>query len=107
MMETPTVSVVLPVLNERGYIRDALDSLLAQDYAGLHEILVVDGGSTDGTVKIVERAGGIVRLLPNPRVTAAAGMNVGIAEARGDLVVRADAHSLYASDYVSSCVRAL
>ena len=45
----PHVSVVLPTLNERAYIRDCLDSLLVQTYPGLDEILVVDGGSTDGT----------------------------------------------------------
>ena len=36
----PTVSVVLPPLNERGFIRDCLDSLTAQDYPGLIEVLV-------------------------------------------------------------------
>lgn len=101
------VSVVLPALNERRYIRDCLDSLLAQDYNDVVEILVVDGGSTDGTREIVLSHGDTVRLVDNPRVTAAAAMNVGIAEAKGEIIVRADAHTLYATDYVRRCVEVL
>jgi succinoglycan biosynthesis protein ExoA len=101
------VSVVLPTLNERHYIRDCLDSLLAQDYEGLVEILVVDGGSTDGTREIVVAEGEPVRLVDNPRVTAAAAMNIGIGEAKGDIVCRADAHTLYRQDYVTRCVQVL
>jgi len=102
-----SVSVVLPTLNERGYIRDCLASLLAQEGCVIDEILVVDGGSTDGTQAIVESLAPIVRLVPNPRVTAAAAMNIGLAEARNDLVVRADAHTLYDADYVARSLAAL
>ena len=102
----PSVSVVLPTLNERAFIRDCLDSLLHQDYP-VGQILVVDGGSTDGTRAIVASSSPRVRLLDNPRVTAAAAMNVGIAAATGDVVCRADAHALYATDYVRQCVAAL
>ena len=101
------VSIILPTLNERSFIRDCLDSLLAQDHGDIVEILVVDGGSTDGTRAIVERAGPPVRLVDNPRVTAAAAMNIGIGEAKGDVICRADAHSLYARDYVRRCVEVL
>jgi glycosyltransferase involved in cell wall biosynthesis len=103
----PTVTVVLPTLNERPYIRDCLDSLLAQDYPDVLEILVADGGSEDGTRALVTASGDRVRLLDNPRVTAAAAMNVGIAEAKGQIVCRADAHTLYAPDYVRRCVETL
>ena len=107
MMAHPTVSIVLPTLDERSYIRDCLDSLAAQDLPSIIEILVCDGGSKDGTRDIVEQYGGTVRLLDNPGVTAAAGMNTGIAAATGDIVCRADAHSLYATDYVRRCVEVL
>jgi len=103
----PTVSVVLPTLNERGFIRDCLDSLLAQDYSFVLEILVCDGGSTDGTRELAKVASPVVRLVDNPGVTAAAGMNVGIREAAGEVICRADAHTLYAHDYISRCVAAL
>ncbi len=103
----PPVSVVLPTLNERHHIRDCLDSLLAQDYPNLSEILVVDGGSSDGTVELVQSIGAPVRLVENPRVTAASAMNIGLAEATNDLIVRVDAHTLYATDYVAASVDAL
>lgn len=103
----PTVSIVLPTLNERSYIRDCLDSLRGQDYASLVEILVCDGGSTDGTRDIVQHAGWPVRLVDNFGVTAAAAMNVGLSTAVGEIVVRADAHTIYAQDYVARSVDAL
>lgn len=100
----PPITIILPTLNERGHIRDCLDSLYAQDYPSIVQILVVDGGSTDGTRDIVEQEGGRVRLIDNPRVTAAAAMNIGIALCHTERYVRVDAHTLYASDYVSRSV---
>ena len=103
----PPVSVVLPTLNERGYVTDCLTSLLAQDYPAIDEILVVDGGSDDGTQAIAESFGGPVRVVDNPRVTAAAAMNVGLAAAASELIVRVDAHTVYDVDYVRRSIEAL
>jgi cellulose synthase/poly-beta-1,6-N-acetylglucosamine synthase-like glycosyltransferase len=110
----PTVSIVLPTLNERGYLRDCLDSLVAQDYEQVIEVLVVDGGSSDGTRALAEAVGAraeavgpVVRVLDNPKVSAAAALNVGWRAAAGEIVVRADAHALYAPDYVRRCVAVL
>jgi GT2 family glycosyltransferase len=103
----PTVSIILPTLNERRFIADCLDSLLAQDYPHVVEILVADGGSTDGTREIVDRAGPPVRLLANPRVSAAGGLNVALASATAEVVCRADAHTVYDHDYVTRCVAVL
>jgi succinoglycan biosynthesis protein ExoA len=101
------ISVVLPTLDEREHITDCLDSLLRQDCEDIVEILVVDGGSTDGTRELAAARGAAVRVLDNPRVSAAAAMNEGIAAARGDVICRADAHTLYEADYVSRCVEVL
>ena len=103
----PPVSVVLPTLNERGYVTDCLTSLLAQDYPAIDEILVVDGGSDDGTQAIAESFGGPIRVVDNPRVTAAAAMNVGLAAAANELIVRVDAHTVYDVDYVRRSIEAL
>ena len=107
MSDGPTVSVILPTLNERAFIHDCLDTLVAQEYPDVVEILVVDGGSADGTRDIAGSFGEPVRVVDNPRTTAAAALNIGLAEAKGDLVVRVDAHTLYAPGYVRGCVDAL
>ena len=101
------VSIVLPTFNEQHYLRDCLDSLVAQDSPEIDEILVVDGGSTDATREIANSFAPLVKVVDNPGITAAAAMNVGIASAANDLVVRADAHTVYARDYVTASLAAL
>ncbi len=101
----------MPVRNEARHVRRSLCALLAGDYlAERMEVLVVDGGSTDGTRGLVS---GIalsdrrVRLLANPAGTTPAGLNVGLRDARGEVIVRLDGHTLPGPDYVRSCVDAL
>jgi len=106
-MNEPTVSIVLPALNEESFIEPCLDSLLSQTYPSIVEVLVVDGGSTDRTREMVAEHGPPVRLIDNPRVTAAAAMNIGIDQARGEVICRADAHAKYAEDYIERCVAVL
>lgn len=101
------MSIVLPTLNERSFIRDCLDSLAAQDYDHVVEILVCDGGSTDGTRAIVEAYGDHVRVVDNPGITAAAALNLGLRTMRGEIYCRGDAHTLYEPDYVRRCVELL
>jgi glycosyltransferase involved in cell wall biosynthesis len=103
----PTVSIVLPALDEREHITDCLESLLAQDYDEIVEILVVDGGSRDGTHNLAVARGAAVRVLDASGVAAAEAMNAGIAAARGDVICRVGAHSRYETDYVRRCVAAL
>jgi len=98
------VTVIIPTLNEKDHIQSCLESLQSQDYSQIIEILVVDGGSVDGTQDIVLAAGGRVRLIENPRMTAAAAMNIGIQNCSTDVFVRIDAHTQYATDYVSRSV---
>ncbi len=98
------VTVILPTLNEQAFILECLDSLQRQDYPAIVEILVVDGGSTDGTQAIVRAVSGPIRLIDNPEMTVAAAMNLGIANCGTGVFVRVDCHSLYADDYVSRSV---
>jgi len=110
-MELPTVTVVIPVRNEANFIRACLDSVVANDYPRDRlEVLVVDGASSDGTRSIVEeyaRRYPFIRLLDNPRRIPAAALNVGLEHARGDVIVRMDAHTVYAPDYIRKCVELL
>lgn len=103
----PTVTVVIPVLNEERHIERCLEALDAQSYPNVVEVLVVDGGSTDRTCDLVRHRGGRNRVLSNPRRIQSAALNVGLAEARGDILVRVDGHCVVAPDYVERCVSAL
>jgi hypothetical protein len=82
--------------------------VLASDYpAERLEILVVDGMSGDGTRAIVDGYAArcpALRVLDNPATITPAALNRGIGEARGEWVVRVDAHARLAPDYISQCV---
>jgi len=105
------VSLIVPCRNEQRFIEHLLDSLISQDYATLQlEILVVDGMSIDGTREIIQEYAkkySRIRLVDNPRHIIPAAMNIGIDKAKGDIIMKMDAHSAYPKNYVSKCVDAL
>lgn len=107
----PMVSVIMPVYNEQKWIARAVRGVLANDYPGDRlELLVVDGRSTDETREIVrslQREDPRVRILDNPKRQKSAALNLGIAESRGDVLIRVDAHAEYPEDYVSRLVEGL
>jgi succinoglycan biosynthesis protein ExoA len=104
----PRVSVIIPVLNEERYIGDCLRTILAQDYPrDLMEILVVDGMSTDHTCEIVQslaREDNRIRLLLSPQRRTPFSMNIGVAAATGEVLVRVDGHSVVGTDHVRRLV---
>ncbi len=104
-MTEPTVTVVVPTFREEVHIDRTLDAVRAQTYPEIVEVLVVDGRSDDRTREFARRAGAIV--LDNPDRVQAAALNVGIAAATGDVIVRVDGHCTLAADYVERCVDAL
>ena len=107
----PFVSIVVPCRNEERYLGACLDSILAGDYPPDRlEVLVVDGMSDDRTREILGRYTArhpFIRRLDNPQRITPAALNVGIRAARGDVIMRMDAHVLYPSTYVSQLVAAL
>lgn len=109
-MEYPSVAVMLPVLNEETFIDACLESLAKQDYEGPLEILVAEGGSTDDTL---ERLGlwseriPRLRVFDNPDRKQSHGLNLLAAVTTADILVRADAHTTYARDYIQRSVVAL
>lgn len=107
------VSVVMPVRNEARHVTATLEALASQTYPPSRlEILVVDGQSEDATRTIVtsfaERRPHLqLHLLDNPERTIPTGMNLGIAAATGDVIIRMDGHTVPAPDYVEACLEAL
>jgi len=103
---SPTVTVAIPVLNEEACIERCLDAVDRQTYPGIVEVLVVDGGSTDATVRLARRHPR-VRIVVNPQRIQACALNLALAQSTGALFVRVDGHCEIADDYVSQCVAAL
>lgn len=105
------LSVICPIYNEEKYIAQFLDSLLQQDYPQEDlEILLVDGMSKDRTREIL--AGytdkyPFIRLIDNPNKIVPYAMNRGIDAAKGDVIMRLDAHASYQPDYFSVLVSGL
>lgn len=109
----PAVSIIVPCRNEAGAIEVFLCNLLDQEsLSGGREveILIADGRSDDGTRAIIEEvAAGDHRviLIDNPGRIVSTGLNTAIRAARGEIIIRMDAHTEYAPDYVQQCVDTL
>jgi glycosyltransferase involved in cell wall biosynthesis len=105
----PFVTVIVPCRNEERRIASCLESILANDYPKERmEILVLDGMSEDRTRKIVQeyaRRDTRVRLVDNPQKHIPVAMNIGIREARGERILKMDAHSTYQPEYILRCVQ--
>ncbi|MGH8100924.1 MAG: glycosyltransferase family 2 protein, partial [Chthoniobacterales bacterium] len=100
------VSIIIPCYQERNFIRGCLESVLAfaLPEGTTTEVLVFDGHSTDGTREIAEQVAtedSRVRVYDNPGRIQSTALNIGIPMARGDYVMRLDAHSVYPRDYLS------
>lgn len=98
-MKLPLVSIVMPTWNSERFVAEAIHSLINQTYPNL-ELIVVDGGSTDRTLNIVESyVGGEednlkVIKLPREEGTMPKSLNRGLKEASGDFIARMDADDI-------------
>ena len=93
----PLVSVVIPVFNGEAFLREAVQSVLAQKYSPI-EIIIVDDGSTDGTATVARSLPETVRYLHQTNKGPAAARNRGIEHAQGSLIAFADADDLWPAD---------
>lgn len=109
----PFVSIIVPCYNEEATIRLLLEALLAQTYPRSQmEVIIADGLSQDRTRAIIadfqkEHGDLALRVVDNERRTIPAALNTAIGVARGQIILRLDAHALPAPDYVERCVRNL
>ena len=108
-----TVTVILPVRNEEKFIEQSLGAVLSQDYpVEKLQVLVADGMSTDRTHEIVAKLGAqhpepTFNIIDNPNQIVPTGLNLALQEAKGDIIIRVDGHTIIAPDYVQQCVNAL
>lgn len=108
----PSVTIIVPALNEEKHIREAIGSLIPQNGDLDYELIVLDGGSTDCTPSIVCEMAAInprIRLEPNPGRYQSAAVNRGakIAQAKSGIIIRADSHAEYPPNFVVGLIREL
>jgi succinoglycan biosynthesis protein ExoA len=111
-MTAQLVSIIVPCRNERAHVATFAASALAQTLpAGWTlEIVVADGLSDDGTRDVlaaIAAADRRLRVVDNPAQIVSTGLNRALAASTGDVVVRMDVHTDYASDYVAECIATL
>lgn len=115
MEKYPFVSALLVTRNEQAYIEQAMLSLINQTYPkNKYEIVVVDGESTDNTLQMIaslikqyKTLDFDIRIINNPKRILAAGWNLGIKDAKGEFVVRIDAHAVASPNFIEKSVETM
>jgi succinoglycan biosynthesis protein ExoA len=106
----PPVSVVMPVLNEERHLEEAVGRVLEQDYPGNLEVVLAIGPSKDRTQEIADKLAEKdhrISIVPNPTGKTPAALNVGIAHAKHDILVRVDGHGALTDGYITRAVEVL
>lgn len=105
------LSVICPIYNEKKYIKECIMSIIAQDYPKDDlEVIFVDGMSNDGTRDIIYNKSKdypYIRMIDNPKRIVPIAMNRGIEQAKGNIIIRLDAHAKYPTNYFSTLTKAL
>ena len=101
----PLVSIITPSLNQAAFIEAAIESVLTQDYPQI-EYIVIDGGSTDGTLDILRRYGDRVRWLSEPDAGQSDAINKGVRLTRGEILAWMNADDAYLPGAVSRAAAA-
>lgn len=105
-MSAALVSVVIPAFNCETLIAEAIGSVLAQDYKSI-EIIVIDDGSTDGTIQVVKGFGAQVQLYQQVNQGAAVARNLGITRAHGRYIAFLDADDYWWTGKISAQLKAM
>lgn len=104
----PNISIIIPIRNEEKYIKNCLDSIIDNDYPkDKMEVLLVDGMSEDRTkeiIKVYQKKYHFIKLFSNPNKIVPYAMNIGIKNAKGEYIIRLDAHSQYPKNYFSKLI---
>ncbi len=106
----PSVSVILPVLNEESHLESAVTSILSQNYQGPLEVILAIGPSRDHTAAIAKKlseADSRVVIVQSPTGRTAAGLNLALEKSQSPVVVRVDGHAQIPSNYIALVVEIL
>lgn len=108
----PKVSIIMPIRNEEDFIDRSLGAVLAQDYPHHRlEVLIADGMSKDKTRSIIDTLSKTtnvpITIVDNPKQIVPTGFNLALKQARGEIIVRVDGHTIIEPDYVTKCVELL
>jgi len=99
----PSVTVMMPVRNEQHHLQKAVESVLAQNYPGQLEIILAIGPSVDETERVANELAKkhiSIKLIQNPKGLTTVGLNLAIAKSTGEVIIRVDAHSQLAENYI-------
>ncbi|CAD5962250.1 putative glycosyltransferase RT0329 [Planktothrix tepida] len=100
LSSSPRISIIIPTYNGDHYISQAIDSVLSQTYSN-YEIIIVDDGSTDNTLEIIQhyiekyQSASLIRYIFQPNQGVAAARNLGIQEARGEFIALLDQDDMF------------
>tara|TARA_Y100000748_G_scaffold303376_1_gene308272 strand:- start:894 stop:1985 length:1092 start_codon:yes stop_codon:yes gene_type:complete len=102
------ISIIIPCKNEESLISECIESILKFELPKniKTEILIIDGISTDNTcdiIKKIQKKDDRIKLIKNPQYYQSYAMNIGIKIAKGDWILRLDAHSIYPKNYIKLC----
>jgi glycosyltransferase involved in cell wall biosynthesis len=100
----------MPVRNEQQHLRQAVESVISQDFAGSLEIILALGPSVDQTNQVASQLAQkypIIKLVDNPSGLTTSGLNLALAKSSGEIIIRVDAHSELGANYIARGVELL
>jgi len=108
-MSEPSVSVIIPVLNEERFLKQSVQAILNQNYSGQFEIILALGPSKDQTNFIAQELAKDqrIKLVENPSGRTASALNNAIKNSNFDIIVRLDGHAIVDSSYIKNAVNTL
>src|SRR5690606_38367753 len=110
MREIPGVSYIMPVLNEAGYLAEAVASILAQRYTGQKELVLALGPSSDSTNEVAQKLADNdprIVLVNNPMGRTPIALNLAVRASSLPIVIRVDAHSELPPHYTQRGIETL
>ena len=92
----PKVSVIIPTYQSVQFVREAIESVLAQTYTD-YEVIVVDGGSTDGTIEVLNSYGNRIQVISQNGTGISNARNVGVLASKGEYITFLDSDDIWVS----------